>query len=173
MTCHALGTAMVRRALDVGVDELCHVATEPLDDRLVERLAEAGTPVVSTLHTMEVSCLGPATLANARALVAAGVPLLHGTDLGNAGTRPGVDPLELELLAAAGLSGESAWWAATEGASRAAGLTGMVSGTLAVGTRPAVVLLHGDPRRDPAVARQPVVIAAAGRAVSTGGGLRP
>ncbi len=166
VSCHALRRAMVERALDAGVDELCHTPTERLPPELVERIAVAGIPVVSTLHTHRDT--GPDLMANARDLVAAGVPLVYGTDLGNAGTRPGVEPGELDLLAQAGLGADGAWWAATAGSAGTAGLRDRVPGHIAVGGRPVLVLLDADPRQTPAAARRPSAVLAGGRVVLRG-----
>ncbi|MFL6076268.1 MAG: amidohydrolase family protein [Mycobacteriales bacterium] len=144
VTAHALRAPMVARALDAGVDELCHVPTEPLPQALVDRVAAAGVPVVGTLHTHRDT---GATLANAAALHAAGVPLLYGTDLGNTGTRPGVDPRELRLLAAAGPGPIGALRAATT--AHAAGLDRRApagwAGRLAPGAPAVLVALDADP----------------------------
>ena len=90
VTAHALTATAVARVLDAGVDELAHTPTEPLDDALVDRVAAAGVSVVSTLQTLVAQQPEDARLApqhNAAALLAAGVPVVYGTDLGNAGTR--------------------------------------------------------------------------------------
>ena len=108
VTAHALSEPMVERALDAGVDELCHTPAAPLSAGCISRIAAAGIPVVSTIET-----LGDAAPANARALHDAGVRLVYGTDLGNAGTTPGADPRELRRLADAGLGAFGAIRAAT------------------------------------------------------------
>lgn len=131
VTCHALTVDMVERALDVGVDELAHTPLEPLPAAVVDRIAEQGVRVISTLHTHRRAGTG---LANAAALVAAGASVRYGTDLGNSGTRPGADPRELDLLARAGLGSEGALQAATEPIE-----TGRLAG---------LVALLGDPRED-------------------------
>ena len=162
VTAHALTVEMVERALDGGVDELCHVATEVLPAPMVERVAEAGVPVVSTLQTFHSGGDGTEASTNAAALVAAGVPLVYGTDLGNAGTRPGVDPRELERLADAGLGRLGALRAATTGAASVAGITGL-SGRLAVGEPAHCVVLPTDPLVDPGAWERPTVLVTAGR----------
>ena len=101
---HALTTAMVERALDAGVDELAHTPVEGLPPPLVERIATGTVRVVSTIEPL-TSYKRSQVTANAAALVRAGVQLRYGTDLGNAGTRSGAEPRELERLAAAGLGG--------------------------------------------------------------------
>lgn len=162
VTAHALSLDMVRRALDAGVDELCHVPTEPLPAELVEAIADAAIPVVSTLQTFYAGGAGEGAGLNAASLHEAGVALLYGTDLGNAGTRPGVDPRELDRLAAAGLGREGALRAATDGAAGAAGVRGM-SGRLAVGQPAAAVLLPEDPLTEPAAWRRPTAVVVAAR----------
>jgi imidazolonepropionase-like amidohydrolase len=145
VTAHALTAAMVETALDAGVDELAHTPTELLPDELVARMAAAGTTVVSTLQTFVAGGDGRAALDNARALVAAGVAVRYGTDLGNAGTRPGADPRELALLAGeVGLGAEAALRAATE--------------PVRIGAPAGLVALTGDPREDPGLWRRPVAV---------------
>ncbi len=162
---HALTAAMVERALDAGVDELVHTPTERLPPRLVERLAAAGVRVISTLQTLAASRGGKGVLVNAKAFVAAGVELVYGTDLGNAGTAPGVDPRELRRLAEAGLGEAGALRAATAGSAGAAGMAGP-SGRLIVGAPAGVVLLRGDPLADPEQWRHPVAVVAGDRLVA-------
>lgn len=147
VTAHALSAAMVTVALDAGVDELCHVPVERLTDAEISRIVEAGVPVVSTIETLSRS--GSAT-DNAARLVAAGGILIYGTDLGNAGTRAGVDARELRRLSAAGLGPLGALRAATAGAANAAGLKGKAgSGRLEAGELARITMLAGNPL-DPA-----------------------
>jgi imidazolonepropionase-like amidohydrolase len=164
VTAHALTEPMVLRALDGGVDELCHTPVAPLSPHAVERIAASGVPVVSTIET-----LGDGAAANAALLHAAGVPLLYGTDLGNAGTYPGVDPRELARLADAGLGAYGALRAATEGSARAYGLTGL-TGRIEAGGRAALVLLSADPTVEPRAWRTPLAVVAGTRLVSPRGG---
>jgi imidazolonepropionase-like amidohydrolase len=145
VTAHALTVAMVERALDAGVDELAHTPVELLPEELVGRIAAAGVPVVSTMETLLRERDSGGVVANAVALAAAGVTLRYGTDLGNTGTRPGVDPDELRLLAGqVGLGADAALRAATE--------------PIRVGARAGVVALPGDPRDDPRRWRHPVAV---------------
>ncbi|HEX8004247.1 MAG TPA: amidohydrolase family protein [Mycobacteriales bacterium] len=147
VTAHALTAAMVERALDAGVDELCHTPAEPLDARTVDRIAAAGIPVVSTIE-----CLGEGAARNAAALHRAGVRLVYGTDLGNAGTRTGAEPRELRRLAEAGLGPRGAFEAATR--------------PVTVGEPARLVVLEGDPVEDPELWRTPVAVVVDGRVVS-------
>jgi imidazolonepropionase-like amidohydrolase len=138
VTCHALTVATVQQALDAGVDELAHTPVERLPTPVVDRIAAAGVRVISTLQTHRRS--GDAVI-NVQALVSAGVPLRYGTDLGNAGTTPGADPRELELLAGTALGPDGALQAATE--------------PVAVGTPAGLVALRRDPREHSRAWTQP------------------
>ena len=162
---HALTAETVARVVDAGVDELAHTpSSERLPEALVDRVAAAGVPVVSTLQTFFSAGVGREAAANAAALHRAGVPLVYGTDLGNAGTRPGVDPRELDRIADAGLGRLGALRAATERSGAVAWVRGR-SGRLVRGEPAALVLLAGDPLVEPGVWRRP-------RAVLCDGGLR-
>ncbi|GAC1327166.1 MAG: amidohydrolase family protein [Mycobacteriales bacterium] len=167
VSAHALSGAMVDRALDARVDELAHTPTGRLPAALVERVAAAGIPVVSTLATFRAGGAGRRASRNAAALHAAGVELVYGTDLGNAGTRPGVDPRELVLLAEAGLGPLGALRSATERAARLVNLPGC-SGLLRVGEPAAVVVLAADPIRRPEAWRQPTAVIANGWLTGSG-----
>ncbi len=159
VTAHALTVAMVRRALDAGIDELAHTPVEPLSEDLVGRIAGAGIPLVSTLQCLSSGDTGATAAANAAALHRAGVPLIYGTDLGNAGTRPGAEPRELDRLAATGLGRLGALRAATEGSAQAPGMRAG-SGRLVLGEPAALVLLGGDPLVEPGVWRAPWAVCA-------------
>lgn len=166
VTAHALTEAMVLRALDADVDELCHVPTERLTEATVDRIAAAGIPVVSTLQTFHAGGVGPPAAHNAADLVKAGVPLLYGTDLGNDGTQPGVDPRELDRLADTGLGRLGALRAATEGSGRAYGMpTGETLGRIAMHQPAAVVVLPTDPLTEPGAWRAPLAVLGAGHLV--------
>jgi imidazolonepropionase-like amidohydrolase len=165
---HALTVEMVCRALDAGVDELAHTPVERLPEPVVARIAAAGIPVVSTLQTFFSGGHGHTAAANAADLHRAGVPLLYGTDLGNAGTRPGVDPRELDRLADAGLGRLGALRAATEGAARAAGIRRR-TGRIEPGHQAELVLLCGDPLVEPGVWRHPTAVLADARLIHTAG----
>ncbi|MBI3685738.1 MAG: amidohydrolase family protein [Actinobacteria bacterium] len=165
---HALTVDLVGRALDAGVDELAHVPVERLPPSMVDRLAAAGIVVVSTLQTFFACGEGPTAAANAAELVRAGVRLVYGTDLGNVGTRPGVDPRELDRLAASGLGRLGALRAATEGAARVAGVAGRHgrTGRIEAGGPAVLVVLSGDPLVEPGVWWCPRVVVCDGRVVT-------
>ena len=161
---HALSAEMVVRAVSAGVDELAHTPTERLDGELIDHLATRRIAVVSTLQTFFSEGVGRAAGANAADLVAAGVVFRYGTDLGNAGTRPGVDPRELDRLADAGLGRLGALRAATRNSAQAPGMRRR-TGLLRVGEPAALVLLPADPLSEPGAWRAPSAVVADGRLV--------
>jgi imidazolonepropionase-like amidohydrolase len=159
---HAMSAELVLRALDAGVDELAHTPTQRLSPEVIDRIASSGVGVTSTLQTCFSAGTGRDAAANAADLVAAGVRLRYGTDLGNAGTRPGVDPRELDRLAAAGLGRLGALRAATEWAATAPGMRRR-TGKLTVGEQAALVLLPSSPLVEPGVWRTPSAVFVDGR----------
>jgi imidazolonepropionase-like amidohydrolase len=159
---HALRSDMVELAIDAGVDELAHTPTELLSESVVDAIAAHGISVVSTLQTFFAAGLGRAAAANATALRRAGVVLRYGTDLGNAGTHPGVDPRELDRLADTGLGRLGALRAATQLAAAAPGIRGR-TGLIEAGRPAALVVLSGDPVAEPGVWRAPTAVIADGR----------
>ena len=161
---HALTVDTVRTALRAGVDELAHIPLEVLPADVIEQIAAADMLVVSTIQTMVAGDrrAGANVQANAAALCAAGVRLCYGSDLGNAGTSPGVDPRELRELAAAGLGAAGALHAATVASASAHGITGG-RGVLVLDELADVVVLTGDPLQEPELWQSPAAVFVAGR----------
>jgi imidazolonepropionase-like amidohydrolase len=162
---HALRADMVRRAVEARVDELAHTPTERLPQDLIATIAERGIGVVSTLQTFFSAGTGSAAAANAADLVQAGATLRYGTDLGNTGTRPGVDPRELDRLADTGLGRLGALRAATAASAAAPGIRGR-TGRLRPGEMAALVLLAGDPLSEPGLWRTASAVVADARVVA-------
>lgn len=103
-------------------------------------------------------------IANVRALHAAGVDVLAGTDAGNPGTGHGVSMHgELELLTRAGLSPSEALAAATSVPARRFDLADR--GRIAPGLRADLVLVEGDPTTDIRASRAIVTVWKNGYAV--------
>jgi len=159
---HALSAELVSRAVDAGVDELAHIPTERLTADLIERIAGSGIKITSTLQTFFSHGFGRDAAANAADLVAAGAPLLYGTDSGRSGAAPAVDPRELDRLANTGLGRLGALRAATEASASAAGMRRR-TGRLVVGEPAALVLLPASPLVEPGVWRTPSAVFADGR----------
>ena len=105
VTAHVYGLDQLHRALDAGVDEMAHMLTSPeeIPASTVRRMVELGTVVVPTLSIFSGR---PARIAtgNLARLLDAGGRVVYGTDLGNAGPRPGIDPTELKRMSEAGMT---------------------------------------------------------------------
>lgn len=152
---HALGDSEAAQAASAGADVLAHTPVEPLASSTLGSWSKKA--VISTL-----SAFGGAetTQANLRALRDAGATVLYGTDFGNTRT-PGVDPQEIALLSAAGLtpaeilaattSAPAAWWGFDD------------LGAIAEGKAASFLVLDRDPLRVPVVLARPAQVWIDGR----------
>ena len=147
-TGHVYGLSELHKALDAGVDELAHMLMSPqvIPADTVNRMVDASMAIVPTL-----SCFfgNDQTVAidNLRAFIAAGGQFVYGTDLGNEGPRPGIDPREVDGLARAGLDGSDIVASAT---TRTAAYLGLIDrGALAPGLRADLVGVLWVPGREP------------------------
>ena len=103
---------------------------------------------------------GKIAIANRAALRAASVTVIHGTDLGN--TRDArIDPLELDLLAHAGLDGAALIESATAAPARLWGWADL--GSIAAGKTGRLLVLDADPTADPATLARPVQVIVDGK----------
>jgi enamidase len=121
---------------------------ERIPDATIARMVAAGMVVVPTLSIFTGSPLRTA-IGNLHAFKTAGGRIVYGTDLGNAGPRPGIDATEVRAMATAGMTGLDIIRAATVDAAAWLGLgtTGVIEG----GRAADLVLIRGDPVRSPEV----------------------
>jgi imidazolonepropionase-like amidohydrolase len=105
VTAHIYGLDELKKALDAGVDELAHMLMSPerIPAPVIDRMVKAGTTVVPTLSVFFGDDRDIA-IDNLARFVDAGGRVVYGTDLGNEGPRPGIDPREVAGLTDAGLS---------------------------------------------------------------------
>lgn len=148
VTGHVYGLGELRKALDAGMDELAHMlmSPEPLPASMIDRMVAQSMTVVPTLacffdHAQEIA------VSNLRAFQGSGGRVVYGTDLGNEGPRPGIDPREVNALARSGMSGIEIVATATTGA--AAYLDLPDRGALNEGLGADVVAVGGGPESDP------------------------
>jgi imidazolonepropionase-like amidohydrolase len=104
---HAEGDGTVERALDCGADLLAHTPwTAPLDEGLVRACAARMT----WIGTLDIHGWGTETpesvaaVGNLRRFLAYGGSVRYGTDLGNGPLPPAINPREIRLMQAAGMS---------------------------------------------------------------------
>lgn len=148
VTGHVDNVEQLEKALDAGMTELAHMLPggEEIPDRVIERMVDAGMTVVPTLSILD----GPelqAAIDNLARFLAAGGRVVYGTDLGNAGPQPGIDPTEIGAMTAAGMSPQEIVASATVEAARLLGLDDI--GILAEGMAADLVALGGVPLADP------------------------
>jgi imidazolonepropionase-like amidohydrolase len=145
---HALGTEDAALAAEVGVDALAHTPVETLTASVLQSWSSRA--VISTLWAF-----GGSTVAvnNLKALKSSGTTILYGTDFGNTSTA-GIDPYELRLLQAAGLSNAeiiaagtstpAAWWGVSD------------LGSLSVGKSANILILSEDPLQNIETLSKPI-----------------
>lgn len=170
---HAMAGPGVRAAIVAGVDSLEHGYALDADD--VAAMRDHGTTYVPTRTVvrqvadgLEIEGSRPPERARAaarradathgdaiRRALAAGVPIVAGTDY-----QHGALPLEVALLAGAGLTPAAALRAAT--AAAAALLRRPDLGTLAVGAAADLLVVRGDPLRDVGALRAPLLVVRGG-----------
>ena len=146
VTAHIHGLDQLHRALDAGIDELAHMLMSPerLPDETIERMVAADVTIVPTLSVFTADEAGMA-MENLRRFIAAGGFVAYGTDLGNEGPGPGIDPLETTRMEGAGMGVLDIVRSATVDSARWLGLD--TKGSLAPGMDADVVAIEGSPER--------------------------
>ena len=148
VTAHVHGLEELDKAIDCGVDELAHMlmSEEELPDETITRMTAAVMTIVPTLSVRFGSDREQA-VANLARWRRAGGRVVYGTDLGNDGPRPGIDPLEVRGMAAAGYTTVEIVRSATSAAAAQLALVG--KGTLDAGMHADVVAVSVDALEDP------------------------
>lgn len=144
VTGHIFGLEQLDKALDAGVDELAHMlmSAETIPDRTISRMVDSDLVVVPTLSIFPRPDLKLA-IGNLKRFREAGGRVVYGTDLGNEGPRPGIDPSEVKAMSRAGYSGVEIIRAATIDAASWLGLDGL--GMLREGAGADIVGIAGEP----------------------------
>jgi len=149
VSAHVSRAAHVAQALDAGVDDLAHMAVDPLPDDLVARVVAAGVYWTPTLELWAGVGWGGRALPNLRKFVAAGGQVALGTDYGGY-TIPfdlGMPMREIDRMAQAGMTPMQIIVAATRNAAHVCGRDGDL-GTLQPGKAADVLVVDGDPLAD-------------------------
>lgn len=147
VTAHIHGVEELTKALDAGVDELAHMVmgTERIPDHLIDDMVTREVVVVPTMSCRTGRELEVA-IGNLAAFVGAGGRVVYGTDLGNEGPRPGIEPAEIRAMNEAGMSPREILASATVDAAAWLGLEDC--GVLAPGMAADIIGLRGDPTKD-------------------------
>jgi imidazolonepropionase-like amidohydrolase len=147
VTAHIYGLDELRKAIEAGVDELAHMlmSAEKIPDQIIEQMVSAGMTIVPTLsvrHGLDRRM----AIDNLRRFLGAGGRVVYGTDLGNAGPRPGIDRKEVKAMAKAGMSASEIIRSATVDSAAWLGLDD--TGVLNPGMRADIVGFRGNPTTD-------------------------
>ncbi len=148
-------------AIEAGIDELAHGLwdSELIPPSTLQRMVQQGMAIVPTLHIDP----SPERLRNLGRFLDSGGQVVYGTDMGNAGPPPGIDPTEIALMVTAGMTVPQALASATSGAADYLGLAGL--GRIAVGATADLVLVEGNPAEEPAALARTGMVVRAGRVV--------
>jgi imidazolonepropionase-like amidohydrolase len=143
VTVHATSAVHVKRALDAGVDDIAHIATDRVSDELIQRMVEAGVCWVPTFEALEGRGLD-----NLRRFISAGGRVALGNDSGYLqGLEMGMPTREMQWMRKAGMTPMQIIVAATRDAAYVCRRASTI-GTLEVGKLADVLVVNGDPLRD-------------------------
>lgn len=149
VSAHISRAAHVQQALEAGVDDLAHMAVDPLPGELVARVVAAGVYWTPTLELWGGVGWGDRALPNLHKFVAAGGQVALGTDYGGY-TIPfdlGMPVHEIEWLARAGMAPMQIIVAATRNAAHVCERDDDL-GTLQPGKIADILVVSGDPLAD-------------------------
>ncbi len=121
------------------------MSEERIPDEVLQRMVEANMVIVPTL-AIRTGAERELAIENLERFVAAGGSVVYGTDLGNAGPRPGIDPREIEGMTDAGFTAKDIIVAATSRSARWLGLSR--KGAIEPGMDADVIGVAGDPLAD-------------------------
>ena len=157
-TTHIATSKDFRDAVECGTDGIAHLPAGPLEPGLARLAAERRVFVTPTLLMLLFhEATRAAAVQNVKAVAAAGVTILAGTDGPLPPTEPGKSlHREIELLVEAALTPLQALAAATSAPASAFGLTDR--GRIAPGLRADLVLVEGDPTVDITATRRIVAV---------------
>lgn len=163
-TAHVHGLEQLLKALDAGIDELAHMllGRERIPDKTIDRMVAAGMTIVPTLAIRDGK-EGRAAVENLARFRAARGRVVYGTDLGNEGTQPGIDPREVQGMTKAGFDGAEIIRSATVDSAAWLGMPDR--GVIAEGARADIVGVAGDPLRDPKALLDVKLVVRAGRVI--------
>jgi imidazolonepropionase-like amidohydrolase len=140
VSAHATEFKNVERALDAGVDDIAHIARDPVPDDVLERMVEADVSWVPTMDALEGRGRD-----NLRRFVEAGGRVALGNDGGYLqGLEIGMPMREIQWMQKAGMTPMQIIVASTRNAAYVCNRQGTL-GTLEVGKFADVLVIEGDP----------------------------
>lgn len=163
VTAHVQEAYLVEKALDAGVDDICHSQVDgPVPDHLIERMAEQGMSLVPTL---EMSSTGGrhslhTSLANLARMVELGVSVGVGTDYSytfDIEFEIGMPLTEMLLMEEGGMTPMQIIVAGTKNSARVCGLESEL-GTIENGKIADFIVVDGDPLEDLTILKHDLVM---------------
>ena len=147
VTGHVYGLAELDKAIACGLNELAHMLMSPeeIPRPTLDRMAAAKMTIVPTL-SCRFGADRETAIANLERFIAAGGRVVYGTDLGNEGPRPGIEPSEIAGMAAAGMTAVDIVRSATVDAASWIGVND--TGAIAAGRSADLIGLAGAPLED-------------------------
>jgi len=140
---HATTSRDLQRALDAGVDDVAHLATDPVSDKLIQQMVQAGVYWVPTLQA-----LGGRGAKNLQRFLVAGGHVALGNDGGYlSGLEIGMPMAEIRAMSKAGMTPLQIIVAATRDAARVCRQDATL-GTLEADKFADVLVVDGDPLQD-------------------------
>lgn len=141
VTAHVGENEGVAIALDAGVDEWSHVPCAAIDDDLLQKAADQGVKVVSTIDTLS-GCTG--IEANTASLAAKGVTIIYGSEIGHNDVPWGINAEELHrILHLTGMTPLEIFQSATSKAGASLGINHL--GTLVQDAPADIIAVKGNP----------------------------
>jgi imidazolonepropionase-like amidohydrolase len=164
VTGHVYGLNELHKALDAGMDELAHMLMSPetLPPATINRMIAQSMTVVPTLGCF-FDAAQEIAVSNLRSFLDAGGRVVYGTDLGNEGPRPGIDPREVDALTRSGMPAIDIVRVATTGAAEYLGLGDR--GALGAGLLADMVAVVWAPGMDPLELTQVAMVWRRGRRI--------
>jgi enamidase len=143
VTVHATEVAALERALEAGVDDIAHIVSERVPDRLIQRMVKQGVAWVPTFDALDGR-----GLENLRRFIQAGGTVAMGDDAGYLSRlEVGMPMREMEWMVKAGMTPSLIIISATRDAARVC-RRDAVLGTLEAGKLADILVVDGDPLSD-------------------------
>ncbi len=151
-TVHVQEAYLVERALDAGVNDICHSQLDgPVPDELIQRMAQSGVYLVPTLEMVDTAPhFMPVALGNLKRMVAAGVRVAIGTDYSftfSIEFELGMPSKEMSLMQRAGMTPMQIIVAGTKNSAQVCGL-GNELGTIERDKTADLIVVQGNPLED-------------------------
>ncbi len=143
VTVHATSAADLKRALDAGVDDIAHIATDRVSDELIQRMIQMDVSWVPTFEAIEGQGLD-----NLRRFVSAGGRVALGNDSGYLERlEMGMPAREMQWMQKAAMTPMQIILSATRDAAYVCRRASTI-GTLELGKFADVLVVNGDPLQD-------------------------